>query len=171
MSILADLDPKNARFGTDNSADTVGKMSWTMPLVLFSLAGMGLGAAVYHGESVTFEPAKIIHPPSAGIVEKVATAPVVPDGSAPLSQAALISSLTLDPNMRNESGLTNPLKRIEEEQAKPPVTKIQAPGKKASATGNTTRKKVQKKNPDKTAGSDPGKPSARDVEIITAIVR
>lgn len=170
MSILTDLDPKNARFGADTSADAGGKMSWTMPLVLFSLAGLGLGAAVYHGEPVTFEPTKIIHPPSAGVVEKAASAPIAPDNSTALPQAALISSLTPDPNMRDDTVQTNPLKSIEDEQATLIATKNHEPRKKASSSGNT-RKKVQKKNQDKNAGSDSGKPSARDVEIITAIVR
>jgi hypothetical protein len=171
MSILTDLDPKNARFGADTSPDSGGRMSWTMPLVLFSLAGLGLGAAVYHGGSVTFEPAKIIHPPATGAPEKAVSAPTAPDDNGALTQAALISSLTQDTNMSDDTGQANPLKSIEDEQATPIVTKNHVPGKKTSTSANTTRKKVQKKSQEKNAGSDPGKPSARDVEIITAIVR
>lgn len=169
MSILSDLDPKNARFGDDATANTPGKMSWTAPLVLFSLAGLGLGAAVYHGGAeppVMFNSGHSSPSPKSG---PLASVPIAPMSITAETQTAMISN-----SAQAQKIEALPEQRIEQKASatKPanPATQ-KKPGKKTVSSGNGSKLKQKQAKQTKADSKKGAKPSARDVEIITAIVQ
>jgi len=169
MSILSDLDPKNARFGDDAAAATTGKMSWTAPLVLFSLAGLGLGAALYQGASDRQVSLKMSHPLSTVEPEPMVRGPVVANNTPPVTQTAMISNLAQDQKTVVETEPANEKKVLETKQESPAIKKN--PDKKTAQSGSSGKLAQKAPKQTKTESKKGTQPSARDVEIITAIVQ
>lgn len=165
MSILTDLDPINARFVDETSADAYGKMSWTTPLILFLLAGLGLGAALYHGGSSAHEPERKMNTTSGGELKNVDAAPIPLNKTVAAPQAALISSLAPDPSQDDKIQ-----QQVTDKKEEIPLVRKNQQQRKTAPSSADSGKKGQNKKQSKEAGREASKPSQRDVEIITAIV-
>lgn len=177
MSILSDLDPKNARFDDDTGHTGAGKMSWTAPLGLFAVAGLGLAVAVYHGGNEQAANAKTVVSPAAAVVT-----PQVGPLPAPIPPAAELKPVMVEPasatsKVADSKPQAVPPQRTQKAVAASKPSKQQAKKEQTAkmklASSKDAKKKPQQQSKTvKTAGNgDSRKPAKRDVEIITAIVK
>lgn len=178
MSILSDLDPKNARFDDNTGHTGAGKMSWTAPLALFTVAGLGLAVAVYQGGSEKTATAKAVIPPVANNV----VAPRVSTPSAPITPSVeqkpvAIESTSVGATAADAKPQILPAQPPQKQvaankQPQKQARKTQPEKKKLASSKNTNKNPQQQDKTLKTANSkDSRKPARRDVEIITAIVK
>lgn len=152
-------------------------MSWTAPLALFSVAGLGLAAAVYHGGSEPTASTKAAVSPVAEVVAPRASMPLSPIMPVVEQKPAAVEPSPVSTNAAEAKPTITPGERTQKSVAVSKPTKQQAQKnqttkKKLASAKNTNGKTQQQEKTVKTASSkDSRKPARRDVEIITAIVK